>query len=370
MIPTAKPSLPVETIDDVMSDVRKILESGRLILGPYTERFEQAFAGSTGRAYAVALSSATAGLEIALRYYGVREGRRVVTSANNFIAVPNAIARTGAAPEFVDISIDTWSAEPWLVHNAMMASPRPAALVLVHVAGIIDPSIDALTESAHHHGVPVIADCSHAHGGFVYDKSIGAYGDCAVFSLYPSKTLTACVGGMLVTDDPQLALFARSLRHHGAKAGTDLSQIVTHGGADYLMSEVHAAIGLAHFQWLSYYVERRRTAVMRYRARLMGHVGLPLDVPDIEAVLYKFPVHFASVEQRERVQAELRAQKIEVGPLYNPPVYEHPGPWKVHRAQCPVADEMLPRQLALPLHASLTHAQIDFVCDTLIKALP
>jgi perosamine synthetase len=355
----ARPWFPEEDLPGILAEISEVLRGGRLILGPKTRALETEWAARVGTKHAIALSSCTAALEIAFRYVGVA-GREVVVPTNTFVATVNAAVASGAKVLFADVDARDWCLD---VEDAIRRlGPQTAAVVVVHIAGFIPHELDRLREECRRRKIALIEDVAHAHGATLDGKMAGALGDAGCFSLYPTKVLTCGVGGVLTTDDDGLAELSRSLRHHGQ--GGSLEEIVN-AGNDWLMDEVRAVLALSQLRRLDDFLERRRAAATRYDALLAGHAQLSAAkaAPGVRPAFYKYPVLLPAGIDRDRVRRELQeAHGIEAGSLYSPPAHLMPvfrkalgtGPGLLPRAE-----ELLPRQICLPMHALVTAADAE-----------
>ena len=223
--------------EEIAAAVTEILASGMLTLGPYTRQFEAAFAAAHSRPgaapadipHAVAVSSGTAALEIALRYVGV-SGRDVVVPANTFYATAAAAARAGGRPVFADMDPATFALSPETLAAAL--TPRTAAVVVVHVGGLISPDLDELRRMCAERGIALVEDAAHAHGSTCDGQFAGTFGTAAAFSFYPTKVVTCGEGGMVLTSSADCADEARIYRDQGKGASrpTITSGPATPGG--------------------------------------------------------------------------------------------------------------------------------------------
>jgi dTDP-4-amino-4,6-dideoxygalactose transaminase len=355
----ARPWFPEEDLPGILAEIAEVLRGGRLILGPKTRALESEWASRVGTRHAVALSSCTAALEVAFRHAGAT-GREVVIPTNTFVATVNAAVNVGAKVVFSDLDARDYGID---VADALSRlGPHTAAVVVVHIAGFIPHDLGRLRDECRRRKILLIEDCAHAHGATLDGKVAGALGDIGCFSLYPTKVLTCGVGGVLTTDDDELAALARSLRHHGQ--GASLEEIVNPGN-DWLMDEVRAVLALAQLRRLDDFLERRRQAARRYDALLAGNPRIvpATAAPGTRPAYYKYPVLLPAGVDRERVRHELlESHGIEAGALYSPPTHLMPvfrttlgtGPGLLPRAE-----ELLPRQICLPMHALVTPADAE-----------
>ncbi|HXZ73126.1 MAG TPA: DegT/DnrJ/EryC1/StrS family aminotransferase, partial [Streptosporangiaceae bacterium] len=219
-MPSARVVFPASDRAEIAAAVTEMLASGALTLGPYTRKFEAAFAAahtgprapSPGGPHAVAVASGTAALTIALLALGVR-GREVVVPANTFYATAAAVLQAGARPVFADVDAGTFALNA--ATTAAALSPRTAAVVAVHIGGLIPPQIDELRALCDGRGVALVEDAAHAHGATFDGRFAGSFGTAAAFSFYPTKVVTSGEGGMVLTGSEELAQEARIYRDQG-----------------------------------------------------------------------------------------------------------------------------------------------------------
>ena len=362
-VPQARPCIPEEDVAALLEDFAQILRGGRLTMGPYLERFEQEFAACVGAEYAVGMSSGTAPLEVALRHWGVAGGD-VLVPTNTFIASANAALLAGGRPVLCDIDPQTLSSGLPQIEERLTA--RAVAVVVVHIAGLIAPDIEAIRSFCRVRGLFLLEDAAHAHGASADGQLAGSLGDAASFSFFPTKPMTAGEGGMLTTDDEQLAAFARSFRTHGMAAeGRSLVRL----GSNYRLPELSAALGLRQLARLNEFVAERNRLAARYRHELtrlgLAHILLP-EFADRVHAYYKFPVCLPLGWDRGRVAAALRDRYgIEAGSAYWPPCHLEPFYQRelgYRQGDFPVAEAVLKRIVALPMFYGLCDEEVAAVC--------
>src|SRR5271170_3100758 len=213
-IPLSAPDIDEDDIGAVV----EVLRGSRLSLGPVLDEFERSFSGYVGTPHAVAVSSGTAGLHLALLALGIGEGDEVIVPSFTFIAAANAIRYVGAAPVFVDIDPVTLNMDAACVERAV--TPRTRALMVVHTFGC-PADISALMGIAERHGLKVIEDACEAIGAEYRGRKVGTFGDVGVFAFYPNKQITTGEGGMVVAREAAVAACIRSLRNHGRRPTDD-----------------------------------------------------------------------------------------------------------------------------------------------------
>jgi dTDP-4-amino-4,6-dideoxygalactose transaminase len=359
--------------------VEEVISSAWLTMGDRTREFEQAFADFTGCEHAVALNSCTAALYLAFRGLGIGPGDEVVCPALTFVASANAIRHCGARPVFADVtSLDDWNVNAASLERVL--TERTRALLVVHYAGYAC-DMPAIMELAGRHGIPVVEDAAHAPGARLEDAPLGSWGAAGCFSFFSNKNMTTGEGGMLVTDDAELARRAGLLRSHGMTAST-LDRHKGHAfgydvvdlGYNFRMGEMNAALGLVQLAGLEDRNRRRGELVSHYRERLRDIAGLvqpfctnPLGQP----VYHLQPVLLPEGIDRQRVMSELRDAGIQTSIHYRPIdgmadyIEQGLGP----ADHLVVTHEIGERALTLPLYPELTLDQVDYVVDQLGRIL-
>jgi perosamine synthetase len=349
----------------IATAVAEILASGNLTLGRYTREFEAAFAeahsppdGETPRA--VAVSSGTAALEIILRSIGVT-GRDVIVPANTFFATAEAALRAGARPVFADIDAETFAVSPQTLLAAL--TPQTAAVVHVHVGGLISPHVGELARICADRGIALIEDAAHAHGATFNGEPAGSFGVAAGFSFFPTKVVTCGEGGMILTASGELEQDARIYRDQG-KGSTSANHHVLHGYA-WRMSEQAAVTGLVHLRRLTEFIEHRRSVAARYDAALAGLDGLnPLvEPPGCRTNFYKYIAVLPAGADRVRFKqklAEEHAVRL-AGEVYDLPLHLQPVFAEFAGPPLPVAEDVCARHICLPVHSDMTDDEVDQV---------
>ncbi len=365
-IAAALPSFPDEDVREILPAIEAILKSGRLILGPRTHEFEESFRSYVGAEHAVAVSTCTAALQIAFRFHQVH-GREVILPTNNFVGVVSAVLYEGGTPILADMDPETFCMD--LEDALARITPRTAAIVVVHIAGRVDPGIDRLRAVCEERGIVLIEDASHAHGAAIGGRKAGSLADTACFSFYPTKILTTGTGGMITTRNAKLADFARSVRHHGV--GSSLDDVVNLGN-DWCLGEINALLGTYQLKRLDENVAHRNRMVDLYRARLGNEewLKIPSHPADVRHAYYKFPVLLAPDLDRDRFRGLLWTDfAIENGAIYGPPCHLQPVFRRLlgfKEGMFPKAEATLARQVCPPIHSTLSADEVDTVADAMI----
>ncbi len=265
-IPFSRPSLNEEALQEVMD----CLKSGWITTGPRVQQFEKDLADFVGAPYGLALTSATAGLYLALQALGIGEGDEVITTPLTFAATVNVIALVGARPVLVDIDLATYNIDITQIEKAI--TPRTKALMPVHFAGL-PVDMEAINDLAQRKGLRVIEDAAHAMGTSFRGQPIGSFGDLQVFSFHATKNMTTGEGGALVTRDPDLAKRLGVLRFHGidrpawdrfSKKGSPHYDVLE-PAIKFNMMDIQAALGLHQLKQLPQLNQRRKILADRYR---------------------------------------------------------------------------------------------------------
>lgn len=364
-IPLAQPNIgPLE-----IELVTQVLSGDVLSMGPYTEEFEQQIAALVGARHAVAVSSGTAALHLAVRGLGIGPGDEVVTSPFSFVASANSILYEGAKPVFADIEEETLGLDPELAAAAV--GKRTRGLLAVDVFG--HPChLRELKAVAGAAGFDVIEDSCEALGSTLDGQALGTWGRVGAFAFYPNKQITTGEGGMLVTSDDALAERARSMRNQGRdKDGTWLRHVQL--GFNYRIDELSAALGVAQLRRYSELRAGRLRVAFAYERRLAEYewVKLPHAAAGAEVDWFVYVIRVAPEIDRDRVILQLAARGVPARPYFSPihlqPLYRErfgyePGAF-------PVTERVAASTLAIPFSSRLDDAQVDRVCDALVDAV-
>lgn len=370
-IPVMRPLLGEEEVAAVVEVVR----SGWVAQGPRVARFEREFAASVGAAEGIAVSSCTTALHLALYVLGIGAGDEVVVPSLSFIATANAVRYCGATPVFADVQAQTGNLTADTVRAVL--TERTRAVLLVHQGGV-PADVHAIQEL----GVPVVQDAACAAGSRYRDQPVGAGAWLAAWSFHPRKLITTGEGGMLTTDDPELAARLRRLREHGmnvsaadrhAAAGQSIVEQYVETGFNYRLTDVQAALGLVQLQRLPGIVARRRELAARYHELLAAALPQVRPVRDPEHGQSNYQSFWVELPadcpvSRNDVLAALAGQGISgrrgIMAAHLEPAYQgHP------HAALPVTERLTERTLILPLHHDLTGDEQERVVAALADAI-
>lgn len=347
--------------DEIRAAMERVLRSGRFILGPEVEAFEAEAAAYLGARHAVGLNSGTDALVIALRALGVGPGDEVVTTPFTFFATAEAVSLLGATPVFVDVDARTFNLDPALVEAAV--TERTKALLPVHLFGRPAP-MDELGAIAQRHGLAIVEDAAQAFGAMAGGRRIGTLGQAGAFSFFPSKNLGAYGdGGLVATDDDQIAEAARMLRAHGSRRKYHNETL----GYNSRLDALQAAILRVKLPHVDAWNEARRAVAQRYDAALAGVGGIIAPEPAEGHVYHQYTVRVLG-GRRDAVRAALRAAGVETMVYYPVPCHRLPV-YAASAPALPVAERLAAEVLSLPMGPYLAEEDQARVIDALVAAL-
>jgi dTDP-4-amino-4,6-dideoxygalactose transaminase len=371
------PLSDVTVDDELVEAVLAVVRSGWWSMGPRVEEFERDFAAFCGAEHAIAVANGTAALHLALLAVGCAPGDEVVVPSLNFVAAANTIKHTGAEPVFCDIAGQgELNLDPADVEAAVSAKTK--AVIILHYAGF-PCDMAAIDEVAERHGLAVVEDAAHAPGASLGGRMCGTLGNVGCFSFFANKNLPVGEGGMLVTDDEELAARLRLLRSHGMTTltwdrhrGHASSYDVVLPGFNYRLDEVRAAVGTVQLRRLPDENAGRARIAARYREALDGQQGLIMpfggDNPD------RVPSHHLAVvllpegADRDAVRSSLNEGGIQTSVHY-PPIHTFSAYRAEARRPLPRTDAVTERLLTLPLYGRMIDEQVDAVVDGLLQTL-
>jgi len=366
-IPFGIPMMGREEIEAVS----QILEGNILTHGPAVKEFEEKFAQYTGVKHAIALSSCTAALHLSLMALDVRPGDEVIVPSQTHVATAHAVEYCGAKPVFIDSTLDTGNADIDMIRDRI--TPRTKAVEIVHFIGL-PLDMDKLEEAVK--GIPVIEDCAVALGAEYTGKKVGSIGVSGCFSFYPIKHLSTAEGGMLTTDNDELAQFAGKMRAFGIDKSIEERKVpgiydVKFLGNNYRMSEIKAAIGLVQMKKLDDMNERRRENYKTLRVLLEKIEGIKLfQEPGDKSTSAHYCLSILLPEgfslSREDLVAELNKRGVGTSTYYGTPVplmsyYSNKYGYKV--GDFPNAEFIANRSIALPVGPHLDSSGMEYIAE-------
>jgi perosamine synthetase len=357
--------------EEEVQAVDKVLRSGMLTsglgAGPMVLEFEKNFARFAGVKHAIAVNTGTAALHSAVVSCGVKQGDEVILPSFTFVATAEAVVLAGAKPVFADIDPETYNLSPSAVEKAITKNTK--AILPVDLYGF-SADMKLLKEIATKHGLALVEDAAQAHGATYAGKPAGAFADAACWSLYASKNITTGEGGVITTDNDQIAETLRMIRTHGEKAKYSSLML----GTNYRMSEIQAAIGNVQLAKLPSFVAKRRqnaqqlTKILEKNSRLV----LPSESKDRQHSWYLYTARLKDGEEAERnkiVEAlkkkEIGAEVYYINPVHQMPFYRE----NFGSAKLPKTEEASKQVFSLPIHPGVTDEQISYIGKTVLSLL-
>lgn len=358
-IPLAKPIIDEEMI----AESERVLREEFFLRGDSVQEFEEEFADYIGSKHAVAVDSGTRALYFSLRALGVSEGDTVVTTPATFISTANTILMTGATPEFVDVSLDTYTMDLEDLEETLEQN-EVSAIIPVHLYGY-PVNIGQIHEIAP--DIPVVSDACQSHGAKYGDERVGSQAELAAFSFYPSKNMTvAGDGGMVTTDNGEFARYLRVLRDVGRGDGPEEHELV---GYTARMNTINAAIGRRQLSHLDDWNQRRQEIAGMYSDALQGVDDLklpPTGGSDVHPAWYLYVVCTA---YRDDLAAFLDDRGVETGIHYGTPVHLQK-PYRERgftEGMYPRSEQWAEEVLSLPIHPDLRDDQVNRVIDAVTE---
>ncbi len=353
MIPIASPLIGEEEKQAVIA----VLESGQLAQGPRVQEFEERFAALCGVRHAIATSSGTTALLTALLAHRIGIGDEVITTPFTFIASANSILFTGARPVFADIDESSYNIDPDLIEQKVTQYTK--AILPVHLYG--NPcDMGRIMEIADRHGLIVVEDACQAHGASIDGKRVGSFGT-GCFSFYPSKNMTTGEGGMITTDDDEIAERARLIRNHGQ------SQLYRHEspGYNFRMTDLQAALGLAQLGKLGKWT-RKRIENAAFLTERLNNVITPQVMQGYVHVYHQYTVRVKG--DRDQALQELAEGGVGARVYYPLPVHEQPLYRQLgFKDSLPVSERMSQEVLSVPVHPALTQEELVKIVSEVSK---
>lgn len=349
--------------------VSRVMSGRTLSMGPMVTKFESLLADYLGVKNAVTVNSGTSGLHLSVRALGIGKDDEVITTPFSFIASSNCLLYEQAIPVFVDIDPLTLNMDVDLIEEKITG--RTKAILPVHVFGH-PVNMDKVLKIAAKYGLTVLEDACEALGARYQGKMAGSVGNASVFAFYPNKQITTGEGGMIATDDEKVASLCKSMRNQGrGNAGVWLEHQFL--GYNYRMSELSAALGVAQMERVDEIMEKRNQVAFAYNTRLsgVGGVRLPYVAPDVQMSWFVYVIRLSADIDRDRVMHFMQERGVDCRPYFQPihlqPLYR--GLFGYREGNFPVCEQIAKTTLALPFYNNLSTDQIDYVVETLQKAI-
>ena len=367
MIPINLPKIGEEEVEAVVRVLRSGMLTSGLGAGPKVTEFEKNYAAFAGVKHAIAVNTGTAALHAAMLAAGIGAGDEVILPAFTFVATAEAVVMAGAKPVFADIDPETYNLSPNAVKKAL--TKKTKAIVPVDLYGL-PADITPIREIAATRDIIVIEDCAQSHGATYQGKPAGFYADLACWSLYAAKNIGAGEGGVVTSDNDELAEKVRMVRTHGEKVKYTSLML----GTNYRMTEIQAAIGVVQLKRLPEFLAKR-TRNAQTLNRLLGKsekMKLPSQLDNRTSSWYLYTVRIKNGTQtkRNKIIAELHNKGIGAEAYYPTPVHKMPYYRETFgQFNLPETEKAANQVLSLPIHPGVTEEQIRFIAETLIQLI-
>jgi perosamine synthetase len=369
MIPINQPSIGKEEIEAVTEVLRSGILTEKSGRGPRVLQFEREFAKFVGAKHAIAVSSGTAALHSSLLALGVQSGDEVVVPSFTFSATAGAVALAGAKPAFADIDADTFCITAESIEAVLTRGTK--AIMPVHMYGLC-ADMDPIIELAHNRGVVVVEDAAQAHGAEYNGRKVGSLGDMTCFSFYPGKNMTTGEGGMITTNDDDLAEQLKRIRTHGEER----PYWVARQGHNYRMPEIAAAIGTVQLKKLPSFLQERRSHAefMSEKLGVLGKLVMPREPTGRKHAWYLFTPRLrgANAGKRNKLVEKLRSKNIACSVYYESPVHMLPyyrDLQSARRSALPETERACRQVFSLPIHPMLKQNELQYVADAVKRAI-
>ena len=351
MIPIAKPLMGEEE----QRAVSEVINSGMIASGPKVLEFEKQFAEFVETKYAVATNSGTAALHLALLSLGIKQGDEVIVPSFSFIATANSVLFCNARPIFCDVDNRTFNINIEKIEN--LINEKTKAIMPVHLFGQ-PANIKPILEIADRHGLYVIGDAAQAHGAKYDNKMIGSFGNVECFSFYPTKNMTTGEGGMVTTNNFEIAEKARSIRNHGrekTKWGYEHERV----GYNYRMTDVAAAIGIEQLKKLPRFNQIRKENARYYNENL-ADIETPYVFPNVEHVYHQYTI---KLDNRQHIIEKLKQNEIGYGIYYPKPLHKYSHLEQFGHNDLKNSELLSSIVLSLPVHPAVSSQDLEKVSE-------
>ena len=370
----AKPYIPDDTHQWILRKFESILQTGALIQGQHVNEFEQEACRMFNVNNAVATTSCGTGLETVLLASGIRS-KQFLVPTQTFAASVNCIIRTGNIPVITDVDPETQCLSLDIIKENIFTQ-NVGGVVLVNMSGLITPEMEDIEKFCKDNDLFLVTDDAHTYGAKLGDRYAGSFGDAGVFSFYPSKIITTAEGGLITTNNDELAEKCRVVRNHGTRRndgehqGLDYGYTCDMASTNYRMSEFHAVLGLSQNKYLNQFIDRRNEIANIYDERLskVKWLQTPFKADNIKQTYWQYIVKIID-EKRDRTTELLRLldiYKIPTANAYSPLCHEQKiyRPWLSPKGY-KNAEEFITKIFSLPMYVEMTDEQAHYICDSI-----
>jgi len=353
MINIAKPLIGEEE----KQAVNRVLDSGIIACGPVTAEFEKQFANYVGTKHAITTTSGTTAMHLALLTLGIKSGDEVIVPSFTFVATANPILFCNATPVFCDIDPVTFNIDVEKIES--LITEKTKAILPVHLYG--QPAdMKAITEIAEKHKLSVIGDACQAHGAAFDGKMVGSFGDMECFSFYPTKNMTTSEGGMITTNDDELAEIINSIRNHGreqTKWGYEHGRL----GYNYRMTDITSAIGIEQLKKLPTFIRKRRENAKYYNENLKN-VDIPFVMENAEHAYHQYTI---KCKNRDMLIDAFKKNEIGYGIYYPKPIHLYNHLSQYGHNDLKNSEQVANEVLSIPVHPALESHEVEKIINVI-----
>ena len=364
-IPPIKVVFPKEDRKEIIQRLDNALAIGYVAMGKNVQEFEEKFSSYIRSKHAIAVSSGSSALEIAMRALDVKD-KEVLVPTNTFLATAAGVLLAGGRVRLVDVDPETFSVS--LNELKRRVTNNSVGVIVVHVGGIITPEIENIKEWCDRKRLWLIEDAAHAHGSEWNGKRAGTFGLVGTYSFFATKVMTCGEGGMIVTDDEEFAKKVLLMRNHGKPE--PWVSYHTHLGSNWRMSEVNAILGLIQLKRLDEFITWREKIVKKYTEMLEDVPDITLVLPQSRSSWYKYIVLLDKDIEKDKLKTEMKQRGVSLaGEVYDIPLHDQPIFKGISNGDFPIADDICRRHICLPLYYGMSEEEAAFVIKTLRYSL-
>ncbi len=374
-IPPIKINFPEESVKNIVNSVKESFKTGNLTLNKNVKALEEAWKTLTGTKYAIATNSGTSSIELPLRALLYKdqpedwtaENKEIIIPANTFIATASAVRNSYAKPILVDVT-ENLVMDPEDLKKKI--TDKTKGVIYVHIGGYVSKEILEIKKICEENNLFLIEDAAHAHGTSYEDKKTGTFGDAASFSFYPTKIITSGEGGMIVTDNEEINKISRMRRDQGKLNFSSANWEMF--GNNYRMSEIHAAIGIAHTNLLKEFIKERNSIAKVYDKELESIKGIiPLKILHSKSNYYKYIVFLDNIDKQKFKQNMKELGVSLSGEVYETPLHLQKAflNFGYKKGDFPIAEKVCNKHVCLPIYNGMSTEEINYVIDCIKKTL-
>ncbi|MBT5107701.1 MAG: DegT/DnrJ/EryC1/StrS family aminotransferase [Rhodospirillaceae bacterium] len=363
--PLARPYFSKSLREKICADIDGVLESGQLMMGPFQDKFERAFAELAGTPHAVSVNTCTTALTICLQYFGAKD-HEVLVPSGAFVTDVSAVLFAGGTPVLVDMNPETLSFD--LEDLERKRTGKTKGVIWVHLTGVISDEYREIMAFAKKHDLFLLEDAAHAHGGEIDGHKAGSLGDAGCFSFFPTKVLTSGTGGIITTSDEKLKQFATEQRLFGKNQETgDIDKL----GNDWFLDEIRCCVAYHQTRNAGDIVSHRRRLAAAYDDALANQPGVRcLNIPSgSKPAYYQYPVFVDSGLDIGVIQSRLASEfSVQAKPIYLP-THQEAVFQEFDTGTLKNTEQALQRSMCLPLHLDMTTDDVKSISDALVTII-